>query len=58
MKKLSIASSVFAGIASLGALYSSPAAAEASMNIAAVSNYYWRGVSQTGDEAAGQGGSD
>lgn len=58
MKKLFIASSVFAGIASLGTLYASPAAAEASMNIAAVSNYYWRGVSQTDAEAAVQGGID
>ena len=58
MKKLSVASSALAGIATLGALYASPAAAEVSMNVAAVSNYYFRGVTQTLDGAAVQGGID
>jgi len=58
MKKLSTASTLFVGIASMSALYSSTAAADTSMNIAVASNYYWRGVSQTGDEAAVQGGLD
>jgi len=34
------------------------AQAELSANVAAVSNYLWRGVSQTGDKAAVQGGID
>jgi len=36
----------------------SAAQAELSANVAAVSNYLWRGVSQTGDSAAIQGGID
>lgn len=58
MKKLSVASSALAGIATLGALYASPAAAEVSMNVTAASNYYFRGVTQTLDGAAVQGGID
>jgi len=58
MKKLSVASSALAGMAAIGALYTAPAAAEVSMNITLASNYYFRGVSQTTDEAAAQGGID
>ena len=36
----------------------SVAQAELSANVAAVSNYFWRGVSQTDDKAAVQGGID
>jgi len=39
-------------------LASGVAAAELSANAGIFSNYIWRGVSQTGDEAAGQGGID
>ncbi len=39
-------------------LGSAPAAAEFSGNIGVVSNYIWRGVTQTGDDAAIQGGLD
>jgi uncharacterized protein (TIGR02001 family) len=40
------------------ALTSSVAAAEVTANAAFVSNYIWRGVTQTSDQAAGQGGID
>lgn len=39
-------------------LASGVATAELSANAGIFSNYIWRGVSQTGDEAAGQGGID
>ncbi len=44
------------GLATLG--ISGMAQAELSANIGAASNYVWRGVSQTGDEAAISGGID
>ncbi|MCL1038449.1 TorF family putative porin [Shewanella corallii] len=41
-----------------GVLMSQPVAAEVSGNIGFTSNYLWRGVSQTADDAAIQGGVD
>ncbi|AKJ96380.1 hypothetical protein TVD_01360 [Thioalkalivibrio versutus] len=41
-----------------GVAFTSTASAELSMNIGAVSNYYFRGVTQTDDAAAIQGGVD
>ena len=52
LKKIAVA----CGAALLGA--SSLAQAELSANIGATSNYLWRGVSQTGDDAAISGGVD
>ncbi|MGA9659675.1 MAG: TorF family putative porin, partial [Asticcacaulis sp.] len=47
-------SALFAG----GAAMAQDDAGSLSYNLAATSNYVWRGVSQTGDEAALQGGID
>lgn len=52
MNKLALA----CGVAMLG--LSSVASAEVSMNIGATSNYIWRGLTQTNDDAAISGGVD
>ncbi|MEN8166619.1 MAG: TorF family putative porin [Pseudomonadota bacterium] len=52
MKKIALA----CGVVMLGA--SAQSFAEVSMNIGATSNYIWRGVTQTGDDAAISGGLD
>jgi uncharacterized protein (TIGR02001 family) len=46
------------GAAVAAALTSSIAAAEVTANAAITSNYIWRGITQTSDQAAGQGGID
>jgi len=46
------------GAAVAAALTSGAAAAEVTANAAIASNYIWRGVTQTTDQAAGQGGID
>ena len=53
MTKSLVAASVLAATLASGA-----AMAEVSMNIGATSNYIWRGVTQTNDEAAISGGLD
>lgn len=53
MKKSIVLATAVASI-----LTSSVAAAELSANAAITSNYIWRGVTQTSDQAAGQGGID
>ena len=53
MKKSIVLATAVASI-----LTSGVAAAELSANAAIASNYIWRGVSQTSDQAAGQGGID
>ena len=53
MKKSIVLATAVASI-----LTSGIAAADLSANAGVFSNYIWRGVSQTGDEAAGQGGID
>jgi len=50
--------SIVLATAVAAALTSSVAAAELSANAGIFSNYIWRGVTQTADEAAGQGGID
>ena len=54
MTKSLVAASVLAATT----LASGAAMAEVSMNVGATSNYIWRGVTQTGDEAAVSGGLD
>lgn len=54
MSKSLLAASVLAATATI----SGTAMAEVSMNIGATSNYIWRGVTQTADEAAISGGLD
>jgi uncharacterized protein (TIGR02001 family) len=54
MKKKLLATLPFIAAATIA----TPASAEISANIAATSNYIWRGVTQTGDQAAVQGGVD
>ncbi len=54
MTKSLVAASVLAA----STLASGAAMAEVSMNIGATSNYIWRGVTQTGDDAAISGGLD
>lgn len=46
------------GAAIAAALTSGIASAEVTANATLASNYIWRGISQTGDQAAGQGGID
>ncbi len=46
------------GAAVAAALSSGVAAAEVTANAAVTNNYIWRGVTQTTDQAAGQGGID
>lgn len=50
--------SIVLATAVAAALTSSVAAAEISANAGVFSNYIWRGVTQTSDDAAGQGGID
>jgi len=57
MKKTSLSLQILA-LASLSIASASTFAASLSMNLTATSNYIWRGVSQTNDEAALQGGVD
>lgn len=57
MSKIS-KSLVAASVLAATALASGAAMAEVSMNIGATSNYIWRGVTQTADEAAVSGGLD
>ena len=52
MKKIALTAAVAA------ALSSGAASAEVTANAGIFSNYIWRGVTQTGDQAAGQGGID
>lgn len=52
------AKTLVAASVAAAALGSSVAVAEVSANISATSNYIWRGVSQTNDDAAIQGGVD
>ncbi len=53
MKKSIVLATAVASILSSGV-----ALAELSANAAVTSNYIWRGVTQTADQAAGQGGID
>lgn len=58
MKKFIIPATVIAAVLTSAALTSKVAMAELSANAAFTSNYIWRGVTQTADQAAGQGGID
>ncbi|MBK5931608.1 TorF family putative porin [Halochromatium salexigens] len=62
IQRVGIAAAASGALLSVSMLTAAPALAQGpwalDANIGAVSNYIWRGVSQTGDEAAVQGGLD
>lgn len=57
MKKLALPLTLLS-LAAGSAMVSTTASAEVSANVAASSNYFWRGITQSGDEAAVSGGID
>lgn len=58
MTRSTLAAAVVVASSTGGVALTSTASAEVSMNVGAVSNYYFRGITQTGDAAAIQGGVD
>lgn len=58
MTRSTLAAAVVVASSTGGVALTSTASAEVSMNVGAVSNYYFRGITQTGDDAAIQGGVD
>ena len=58
MTKYKTLNAIALGAAVAAALTSGAASAEVTANATVASNYIWRGVTQTSDGAAGQGGID